>query len=138
MKNHFFLLLVISIASLLFFACNEVNPIENIGSSPNISIGQTSSDTLAIAITASNSEAANQTTAVIFTKDTIIVSYSVTAYGGGEASITLSNNSMESKTFNLNNNQAVAQEPILFKPSSVNVNIKAGYTGVIAMAALGK
>ena len=138
MKNQFFLLLVISIASLLFFACNEENPIENIGSSPNISIGQTSSDTHAIAVTASNSEAANQTTAVIFTKDTIILSYSVTAYGGGEATIELRNSYKESKVYNLNSNQLIGQEPLNFKLSQVHINIKAGYTGVIAMAALGK
>ena len=137
MKNHFRISVIITI-TLLFLACNEENPNENIGSSPNISIGQTGSDTLAIAITASNSTTANQTTAVTFTKDTVIVSYSVTAYGGGEASITFNNDTMESKTFHLNNNQAVAQEPLLFKPSSVSVNIKSGYTGVIAMAALGK
>lgn len=138
MRNYFILILVVSISMILFLACSEDNPIQNIASSPNISIGQTSSDTLAIAITASNSEAVNQNTAVAFTKDTVIVSYSVTSYGGGEATIAFSNDLMESKTFHLNNNQAVAQEPILFKPSSVNINITAGYTGVIAMAALGK
>lgn len=123
---------------MAFVSCNEENVVENSESEPTISIAQTSSDTLGIAITASNSEAANQTTTVSFTKDTILVSYSVAAYGGGEASITLSSASMETKTFDLNNNQSVGQEPLLFKPTSVNIIIKSGYTGVVAMAAIGK
>ena len=132
-------LLVFGIISTLLFACEADNIVEDsIITAPNVSIGQTSGDTLAIAITASNSEAANQTTAVSFTKDTILVSYAVTAYGGGEASITLSNASMDSKTFDLNSNRSVGQEPLNFKPTSVNLNIKAGYTGVVAMAAIGK
>lgn len=139
MRLQNFLFLIFGITSLLLFACEEDNIVEdNIVTAPNISIGQTSGDTLGIAITASNSETVNQTTAVSFTKDTILVSYTVTAYDGGEASITLSNTTMKSKTFDLNGNISVGQEPLSFKPTSVNVNIKSGYTGVVAMAVIGK
>jgi len=139
MKLQKTLLLVFSIISLFLLACEEDNIVEdNIITTPNVSIGQTGGDTLGIAITASNSESANQTTAVSFTKDTILVSYAVTAYGGGEAFIILSNTSMESKTFDLNSNKSIAQEPLNFKPTSVNIDIKAGYTGVVAMAVIGK
>jgi len=139
MKLQKTLLLVFSIISLFFLACEEDNIVEdNIITTPNVSIGQTGGDTLGIAITASNSESANQTTAVSFTKDTILVSYAVTAYGSGEAFIILSNTSMESKTFDLNSNKSIAQEPLNFKPTSVNIDIKAGYTGVVAMAVIGK
>ena len=139
MKNKILALTIITLITLSIFACEEDNIVEdNILTIPNVSIGQTSGDTLAIAITASNSEAVNQTTAVSFTKDTILVSYAVTAYGGGEAFITLSNAAMESKTFDLNNNRSVGQEPLNFKPTSVNVNIKSAYTGVVAMAVIGK
>lgn len=139
MKNKIFVLTIIALITLPFFSCEEDNIVENnIITSPIISIGQTSGDTLAIAITASNSEAVNQTTDVSFTKDTILVSYAVTVYSGGEAFITLSNTAMESKTFDLNSNRSVGQEPLNFKPTSVNVNIKSGYTGVVAMAVIGK
>ena len=139
MKNKIFILTIIALITLSFFACKENNIVEdNIVTAPNVSIGQTSGDTLAIAITASNSEAVNQTTAISFTKNTILVSYAVTAYDSGEAFITLSNAAMESKTFDLNSNRSVGQEPLNFKPTSVNVNIKSGYTGVVAMAVIGK
>jgi len=45
---------------------------------------------------------------------------------------------MESKTFDLNSNRSVGQEPLDFKPTSVNINIKSGYTGVVGMAVIGK
>ena len=139
MKLQKTFLMVFSIISLLLLACEEDNIVEdNIITTPNVSIGQTSGDTLGIAITGTNSEAANQTTAVSFTKDTILVTYAVTAYGGGEAFITLSNASMESKTFDLNSNRSIAQEPLNFKPTSVNINIKTGSTGVVAMTVIGK
>ena len=139
MKNKIFILTIIALITLSIFACKENNIVEdNIVTAPNVSIGQTSGDTLAIAITASNSEAVNQTTAISFTKNTILVSYAVTAYDSGEAFITLSNAAMESKTFDLNSNRSVGQEPLNFKPTSVNVNIKSGYTGVVAMAVIGK
>jgi hypothetical protein len=138
MKLQKTLLLVFSVISPFLLACEEDNIVDNIITTPNVSIGQTSGDTLGIAITGSNSEAANQTTAISFTKDTILVSYAVTAYGGGEAFITPSNAAMESKTFDLNSNKSIGQEPLNFKPTSVNVNIKSGYTGVVAMAVIGK
>ncbi len=139
MKNKIFLLSIIAIITLLFIACEEDNLVEdNILTAPIINIGQTSNDTLGIAITASNSEAANQTKNVSFTNDTILVSYTVTAYSEGEASITLSNTAMASKTFELNGNKSIGQEPLNFKPTSVNVNIKSGYTGIVAMAVIGK
>lgn len=139
MKNMIFLVTTIDFITFSFSACTGDNIVEdNIITSPIISIGQTSGDTLGISITAANSEAVNQTTTVSFAKDTILVSYTVTAYDGGEAFITLSNAAMESKTFDLNSNRSIGQEPLNFKPTSANVNIKVGYTGVVAMAVIGK
>ncbi|VAX27954.1 hypothetical protein MNBD_IGNAVI01-1644 [hydrothermal vent metagenome] len=139
MKNKIFILTIIALITLIFFACTKDNLVEdNILTTPIINIGQTSGDTLGIAITASKSEAANQTTAVSFTKDTILVSYTVIAYGGGEATIELRNSNKQSKIYNLNSNQAVGQEPLGFKPSQVLINIEVGYTGVVAMTVIGK
>jgi len=142
MKNTIFVFIAIALITLSIFACEEDNIVEdNILTTPNVSIGQTSGDTLAIAITASNSEAANQRTYIFFNKNTVLVSYSVTAYGGGEANIAICRftaTSMQCKVIDLNNNQSVGQEPLNFKPTSVIVNIKSGYTGVVAMAVIGK
>lgn len=121
----------------MFLACSKNEVVNNIVSTNNVSIGLTD-DTLGISIVAINATASDQNVNVNFTKDTIDVSLSVTGYSNGGATITFSNEAMESKIFLLNSNQSVGQEPLLFIPTLVNVNVGTGYTATVALAAIAR
>ncbi|MCD4790730.1 MAG: hypothetical protein K8R37_12080 [Bacteroidales bacterium] len=121
----------------MFLACSKDEVVNDITSTNNVSIGHID-DTLGISIVAVNATASDQNTNVNFTKDTIDVSLSVTGYSNGEATITFSNEAMDSKIFFLNSNQSIGQEPLLFTPTLVNVNVGTGYTGTVALAAISR
>lgn len=138
MKNQRILLLGFIITIFMFLACSKDEVINNdIVSKNDVSIGITD-DTLGISIVAINAKASDQNTNVNFTKDTIDVSLSVTGYSNGEATITFSNEAMDSKIFFLNSNQSIGQEMLLFVPTLVNVNVGSGYTGIVALAAIAR
>ena len=137
MKNQRILFLCFIITIFMFLACSKDEVVNDITSTNNVIIGQTD-DTLGISIVAVNATASDQNTNVNFTKDTIDVSLSVTGYSNGEATITFSNEAMDSKIFFLNSNQSIGQEPLLFTPTLVNVKVGTGYTGTVALAAISR
>ncbi|NOX16994.1 MAG: hypothetical protein GXO87_01775 [Chlorobi bacterium] len=137
MKNRLINFTIVSLFAILIISCSEDNTVENTYNDASISIGQ-NNNSVGIAVTASNAKAATQTAPIIFTGDSVFVNYSVIGYGGGAAYITLSNDEMESETFSLNSGQNIGNRPLSFKPATVFVDIKEGYTGIIAMAITGK
>ena len=137
MKNQRILFLSFIITIFMFLACSKNEVVNDIVSTNNVSIGHTD-DTLGITIVAINATASDQNTNVNFTNDTIDVSLSVTGYSNGEATITFSNEAMDSKIFFLNSNQSIGQEPLLFIPTLVNVNIGTGYTATVALSAIAR
>ena len=138
MKNQRILFLGFIIIIFMFLACSKNEVVNNeIVSKNDVSIGITD-DTLGISIVAINAKASDQNTNVNFTKDTIDVSLTVTGYSNGEATITFSNEAMDSKIFLLNSNQSIGQEMLLFVPTLVNVNVGSGYTGIVALAAVAR
>ncbi len=138
MKNQRILFLGFIITIFMFLACSKNEVINNdIVRTNYVSIGLTD-DTLGISIVAVNATASDQNTNVNFTNDTIDVSLSVTGYCNGEATITFSNEAMDSKIFLLNSNQSIGQEMLLFVPTLVNVNIGTGYTATVALAAIAR
>ena len=137
MKNQRTLFLSLLITIFMFLACSKDEVVNDITSTNNVSIGHID-DTLGISIVAVNATASDKNTNVNFTKDTIDVSLSVTGYSNGEATITFSNEAMDSKIFFLNSNQSIGQESLLFTPTLVNVNVGTGYTGTVALAAIAR
>ncbi len=137
MKNQRILFLSFIITIFMFLACSKNEVVNDIVSTNNVSIGHTD-DTLGITIVAINATASDQNTNVNFTNDTIDVSLSVTGYSNGEATITFSNEAMDSKIFFLNSNQSIGQEPLLFIPTLVNVNIGTGYTATVTLSAIAR
>lgn len=137
MKNQKILFLSLIITIFMFLACSKDEVVNDITSTNNVSIGHID-DTLGISIVAVNATASDQNTNVNFTKDTIDVSLSVTGYSNGEATITFSNEAMDSKIFFLNSNQSIGQESLLFTPTLINVKVGTGYTGTVALAAIAR
>ncbi len=127
--------IVLSVFLLLlaFTFCTESNSLIPSVLDSGVTIAQ-SSNKVSVAMATFGANSYDETTNILFTKDSVFVTVVVTLYNNGEASVTLSN-STDAKVYTLNSNRTIAKEFLNFKPTEISVKVSDGYSATVALVA---